>query len=318
MLAQGIVIADEVTREVMGPMGGKNAVVPDTRPQTPDELLAVFRRALARLDKGIGAMDDGDPLGVDAVASTLRLLTINGRGDRLLRRARETFSLGEPPRGLSLTTAAPRSEPGLAFAVGAIPLPDSERAKEPHISTAEMLEERCLTISADDEQVSYKWLTFLAVVANKLGSIHSDADIPRAVDELSSYVIGGIPVLRYALRVVASVVATDAHHILDSIDGAHTPVRHTLLPEGCPWIGNVLVYGTIDTELDVRVNTFMEPGHNLVSWHDPGRIDWLFNPPELPDVPVPDRTNVPRLVPRAPRNAPCPCGSGKKYKFCHG
>jgi len=22
--------------------------------------------------------------------------------------------------------------------------------------------------------------------------------------------------------------------------------------------------------------------------------------------------------PRTPRNAPCPCGSGKKYKHCHG
>ncbi|MGB1069786.1 MAG: SEC-C metal-binding domain-containing protein, partial [Henriciella sp.] len=21
---------------------------------------------------------------------------------------------------------------------------------------------------------------------------------------------------------------------------------------------------------------------------------------------------------RTPRNAPCPCGSGKKYKHCHG
>ncbi|MSX01199.1 MAG: hypothetical protein F2809_09655, partial [Actinobacteria bacterium] len=21
---------------------------------------------------------------------------------------------------------------------------------------------------------------------------------------------------------------------------------------------------------------------------------------------------------RTPRNAPCPCGSGKKYKVCHG
>jgi preprotein translocase subunit SecA len=26
----------------------------------------------------------------------------------------------------------------------------------------------------------------------------------------------------------------------------------------------------------------------------------------------------PGVDPRTPRNAPCPCGSGKKYKHCHG
>ena len=29
-------------------------------------------------------------------------------------------------------------------------------------------------------------------------------------------------------------------------------------------------------------------------------------------------TNTPRLVPKVGRNEPCPCGSGKKYKKCHG
>jgi preprotein translocase subunit SecA len=28
--------------------------------------------------------------------------------------------------------------------------------------------------------------------------------------------------------------------------------------------------------------------------------------------------NVPATWNRTPRNAPCPCGSGKKYKHCHG
>jgi preprotein translocase subunit SecA len=26
----------------------------------------------------------------------------------------------------------------------------------------------------------------------------------------------------------------------------------------------------------------------------------------------------PTSWPKTPRNAPCPCGSGKKYKHCHG
>jgi len=32
----------------------------------------------------------------------------------------------------------------------------------------------------------------------------------------------------------------------------------------------------------------------------------------------PDNVQVVRSVPKVGRNEPCPCGSGKKYKFCHG
>ena len=32
----------------------------------------------------------------------------------------------------------------------------------------------------------------------------------------------------------------------------------------------------------------------------------------------PERVQVKRAVPKVGRNDPCPCGSGKKYKYCHG
>ena len=31
-----------------------------------------------------------------------------------------------------------------------------------------------------------------------------------------------------------------------------------------------------------------------------------------------DPTTLVAAVPRVGRNEPCPCGSGKKYKHCHG
>ena len=34
-------------------------------------------------------------------------------------------------------------------------------------------------------------------------------------------------------------------------------------------------------------------------------------PPQLPPQPV-------HTGPKVGRNDPCPCGSGKKYKYCHG
>ncbi|HOT63582.1 MAG TPA: SEC-C metal-binding domain-containing protein, partial [Treponemataceae bacterium] len=33
---------------------------------------------------------------------------------------------------------------------------------------------------------------------------------------------------------------------------------------------------------------------------------------------TPDQAQVVRVVPKVGRNDPCPCGSGKKYKYCHG
>jgi preprotein translocase subunit SecA len=32
----------------------------------------------------------------------------------------------------------------------------------------------------------------------------------------------------------------------------------------------------------------------------------------------PGQAQVKRTVPKVGRNDPCPCGSGKKYKYCHG
>ncbi len=37
-----------------------------------------------------------------------------------------------------------------------------------------------------------------------------------------------------------------------------------------------------------------------------------------PQAATPDKAQVKRTVPKVGRNEPCPCGSGKKYKHCHG
>ena len=70
-------------------------------------------------------------------------------------------------------------------------------------------------------------------------------------------------------------------------------------------------------------------------WDDPG-LDELFdmNLAELFDIPffppdqvippfpvippIPITTTVIRSEPKVGRNDPCPCGSGLKYKKCHG
>jgi preprotein translocase subunit SecA len=37
-----------------------------------------------------------------------------------------------------------------------------------------------------------------------------------------------------------------------------------------------------------------------------------------PRAPAPTPTPFVRAVPKVGRNEPCPCGSGRKYKHCHG
>ncbi|MBA2280450.1 MAG: SEC-C domain-containing protein, partial [Acidimicrobiia bacterium] len=45
-----------------------------------------------------------------------------------------------------------------------------------------------------------------------------------------------------------------------------------------------------------------------------GEID---APPE-PEAPPVNKPIVKTEWDKTPRNAPCPCGSGKKFKLCHG
>jgi preprotein translocase subunit SecA len=42
------------------------------------------------------------------------------------------------------------------------------------------------------------------------------------------------------------------------------------------------------------------------------------NAPRLAGKPVPVNPNDPQTWGQVSRNSPCPCGSGKKFKQCHG
>lgn len=275
------------------------------RPQTSAELLTAFQRAVKRLDAGLAQMDEGNPLGVDQVAGVLRLLTVPDKGNRLLERARDAFALGPAPPITSITGPAPKSETGLTFPLGSIPYDHEPPADSSPVSTPELLDSRCLLVSDTASQVSYRWVSLIAVIANKLRSVHTDAELPKAVDELSAYIIGGVPVLRYGLRIVAATVAADAHGVLRGIDPAHRPVDHEPVPEG-HWVGAVRIHGSLDSKLSIQVETRVQRGVDLVGWVSPGRIDWLFDPPGIAGVPPPDRSHTgPRRV-RAQPTLPLP------------
>ena len=47
-------------------------------------------------------------------------------------------------------------------------------------------------------------------------------------------------------------------------------------------------------------------------------VDEVAAPEAVPERPVKQQTVVKDEWSKTPRNAPCPCGSGKKFKMCHG
>ena len=71
-----------------------------------------------------------------------------------------------------------------------------------------------------------------------------------------------------------------------------------------------------------------QPPTQMVETHvDPNTgLNEMAPPPSRPPAPQPPQAQAARPTPqpgerdwsRVPRNAPCPCGSGKKYKQCHG
>ncbi|GHV68093.1 UPF0225 protein [Spirochaetia bacterium] len=69
--------------------------------------------------------------------------------------------------------------------------------------------------------------------------------------------------------------------------------------------------GTVEFEAEYEREGLKDVHHEKASFtKKDGR--WLYD-----DGQVAARTIV-RSGPRIGRNEPCPCGSGKKYKFCHG
>ncbi len=73
-----------------------------------------------------------------------------------------------------------------------------------------------------------------------------------------------------------------------------------------------VVMEAVETGLDLKKPQVREALANQV-------VDEFYEPPEpLPSSPGEPPIPIVERAPKPARNAPCPCGSGKKYKKCHG
>jgi hypothetical protein len=66
--------------------------------------------------------------------------------------------------------------------------------------------------------------------------------------------------------------------------------------------------------LQAALAVLQRPGHRDPGWQVPLPVGKVMEP--RPELAV--RASVPEVPASAPRNAPCPCGSGMKYKYCCG
>lgn len=273
-----------------------------TRPRTADELIEQVRRHLHRLVRGVQELDSGEDAALDDVVSALRVLVTGGQGNQLLQQlAREAGAHVRPGR---VTESVPDGE-DITFGVGAVPLADGDPSGVEPRSLSRLLNMRCLVIRLESgEQLRYTWDTLVSTVANKLGAVHSDREVPVAFDVLKAYIATDAEVTAYALRHFAVLVGRCAAELLSSVGSPPAAVSLPIPAAGRAWTGDMLIRHSAGSGATYEVS-FGSKG--------PVGITPLFS---FPSLSMPGAAAPPAS--KRGRNDPCDCGSGLKYKRCHG
>jgi preprotein translocase subunit SecA len=111
---------------------------------------------------------------------------------------------------------------------------------------------------------------------------------------LTEYKIEGFQIFDTMLDSIREEIASRVHLVRIMAAGERAPNRQTL--------------GAIQSASHGSIGAFASEGASRA----PARR------PAGPARAQPEAATVVRAVPKVGRNDPCPCGSGKKYKFCHG
>lgn len=230
-----------------------------TRKLSDGELKNGIARAAQVLDRGIGAIDGGDPLGYGDLLRSLRLLTGRGQGDNLLRRTAKgtgrklaKTEVTQPPWRIDGV-----SEP-LAFGLGSIPLEDAIRTGDGFQRTPtwvefdRMMRQQVLIVKgswADQEATatgSFTWEHLIGVVANKFGTMHLDDQIPEVFDEIFRFKFSnGVHPVAFALRAMGIAVRRIALDLLGPDDSPSLPDRSVMVGETSLWLGELHLYGRL-------------------------------------------------------------------------
>jgi hypothetical protein len=196
-----------------------------TRRKLPSELLAEARRSLAALDGALRRLDEEDDLSsLLTVALTVRLMI---GSDGLIRQICSAIRKSDPSSRLShpvVAIMAPvRRDSKATFAVGALPASPT-MSGEQRLRITEVPAQVCLVVEEPDgKRTVYTWEKLLGEVAYKLGLIHSDDEIPTALDEIASYQLGELMAPDFMIRSLGVLASQAMHELLAAVDPRHQP-----------------------------------------------------------------------------------------------
>lgn len=294
---------------------------PEYRDISQQELVTSAELNLSRLVRGVDAMDGGEAEGILDVTHSLRQLIAHGEGNRLLQRVADALGHQEPRIAYCQEVSDQRDgdDRDLRFALAALPFSQEDVGVEDWSTLEEFLNMKCLLVASPrlQEEVTYSWDGLISVVANKLGPSHTDDQRRKILDELNCYMVCGEPALRYALRTAGAAVATAGAELLLQIGRSFDRKLPLLHRTDRPAIYGALIFGGLDTgHVDLRFAGVLNGYPASILGYDANADpEWLFRPP----LDIFEKEGFERrFLGRVSRNDPCPCGSGQKYKKCHG
>lgn len=176
-------------------------------PQEVSQLVGAAIHMLSRLRDHIERLDDGAVTAVDDLAVVLRLLVLDGRGNQLLWKVRNSFQLEMPAVTASLP---PREAVGVQLSVGRVPaLPGQPVLDEAasSLSLSKLLTGPAFIVEADGKSASrFSWARFIGDYAEKWGGAHYQSPVPEHLPIIDSQEVAGLTLSGYMLRTMAATV----------------------------------------------------------------------------------------------------------------
>lgn len=85
------------------------------------------------------------------------------------------------------------------------------------------------------------------------------------------------------------------------------------------WFSDIRVtLGQLSNNIDILIGMDIICRGDFAITHRDGKTIFSFRIPSIDHIDFTKQQNLIRSSPKTGRNDPCPCGSGKKYKRCHG